>query len=63
MIDHAIYFIMQTLGYRLFHYDMAFARNINLDSFTGWNWRPDLKKGTYRERRDGYKFCGYGCWL
>ena len=60
MIDALIYRVMQTLGYRKFYFDQAFIRGINLDSFECWRWQPNFKKGTYRERSEGWNYAGYG---
>ena len=60
MREALFYWVMQTLGYRKFYYDIAFQRGINLASFDGWDWRPKYPKGTYRELRIGWGYFGYG---
>lgn len=60
MIEAFCYWMMQLIGYRRLCFDLAFKRNIMLDSFHGWAWYPEWKKGTYREIHNGWRFAGYG---
>jgi hypothetical protein len=60
VIDYFIYWFMQTIGYRKIYFDWAFKRNIRLDQYECWSFDPWMKKGTYREQGEGFKFAGYG---
>jgi len=60
MIETATYYLMQLMGYRKVYYDWAFQRNIPLESYQAWQWRPRWTKGTYRETGNGWRYAGYG---
>ena len=58
MLEYFAYKLMQLLGYRYFHHDRALHIGVKLDKYSGWTYRPDLPKGTYRETRIGYEHTG-----
>ena len=60
MFEYFMYWFMQTIGYRKYYFDWAFARCIPLTSYEGWFFYPMKQKGTYRETQSGYEFVGYG---
>lgn len=62
MIEYIVYWLMNKIGYRRIYYDAAFSRGIQLESYSVWLFKPEWKKGTYRELNfvSGFEYCGYG---
>jgi len=60
MIEHFIYWAMQKIGYRKLYFDRGLYIGVNLSGYDMWSFHPSWEKGTYRERRQGYHFAGYG---